>query len=138
MYFYVQTWIYNVSFSLLLQCFSFWCLIFLKLLNSLQLDIRTKLCIRDSLYRLARSAEQRHNCATSSASIGVDGDASGAVTAEETNKYVIGLIFDSHLFLFLVIIMPCFSQFLHVKNVYAVTSYCDMARRISRFCVIFL
>lgn len=28
-----------------------------------QLDIRTKLCIRDSLYRLARSAEQRHNCA---------------------------------------------------------------------------
>ncbi|KAG9451533.1 hypothetical protein H6P81_011498 [Aristolochia fimbriata] len=25
-----------------------------------QLDIRTKLCIRDSLYRLARSAEQRH------------------------------------------------------------------------------
>ncbi|PPD93690.1 hypothetical protein GOBAR_DD09383 [Gossypium barbadense] len=27
-----------------------------------KLDIRTKLCIRDSLYRLARSAEQRHNC----------------------------------------------------------------------------
>ncbi|XP_043720513.1 protein LNK1 [Telopea speciosissima] len=26
-----------------------------------QLDVRTKLCIRDSLYRLARSAEQRHN-----------------------------------------------------------------------------
>ncbi|KAI3702118.1 hypothetical protein L6452_27823 [Arctium lappa] len=26
-----------------------------------QLDSRTKLCIRDSLYRLARSAEQRHN-----------------------------------------------------------------------------
>ncbi|KAK1359266.1 hypothetical protein POM88_043740 [Heracleum sosnowskyi] len=26
-----------------------------------QLDLRTKLCIRDSLYRLARSAEQRHN-----------------------------------------------------------------------------
>lgn len=26
-----------------------------------QLDMRTKLCIRDSLYRLARSAEQRHN-----------------------------------------------------------------------------
>ncbi|XP_023639961.1 protein LNK1 isoform X2 [Capsella rubella] len=26
-----------------------------------QLDIRTKLCIRDSLYRLAKSAEQRHN-----------------------------------------------------------------------------
>ncbi|VVB17967.1 unnamed protein product [Arabis nemorensis] len=27
-----------------------------------QLDVRTKLCIRDSLYRLAKSAEQRHNC----------------------------------------------------------------------------
>ncbi|WOK94342.1 protein LNK1 isoform X2 [Canna indica] len=26
-----------------------------------QLDLRTKLCIRDSLYRLARSAEQRHS-----------------------------------------------------------------------------
>ncbi|KAK1258264.1 hypothetical protein QJS04_geneDACA022503 [Acorus gramineus] len=26
-----------------------------------QMDVRTKLCIRDSLYRLARSAEQRHN-----------------------------------------------------------------------------
>ncbi|KAK9134288.1 hypothetical protein Syun_013618 [Stephania yunnanensis] len=26
-----------------------------------KLDIRTKLCIRDSLYRLARNAEQRHN-----------------------------------------------------------------------------
>lgn len=28
-----------------------------------QLDLRTKLCIRDSLYRLARSAEQRHGFA---------------------------------------------------------------------------
>lgn len=28
----------------------------------LQLDVRTKLCIRDSLYRLAKSAEQRHHC----------------------------------------------------------------------------
>ncbi|XP_024959457.1 protein LNK1-like isoform X3 [Cynara cardunculus var. scolymus] len=28
-----------------------------------QLDLSTKLCIRDSLYRLARSAEQRHNYA---------------------------------------------------------------------------
>ncbi|KAJ4887672.1 dentin sialophosphoprotein-related [Raphanus sativus] len=27
-----------------------------------QLDVRTKFCIRDSLYRLAKSAEQRHNC----------------------------------------------------------------------------
>ncbi|KAF2582930.1 hypothetical protein F2Q68_00003985 [Brassica cretica] len=27
-----------------------------------QLDVRTKLCIRDSLYRLAKSTEQRHHC----------------------------------------------------------------------------
>lgn len=80
---------------LLVHCYN------VSLLNSLQLDIRTKLCIRDSLYRLAKSAEQRHNCAISSASIGVDRDASDAVMAEETNKYVIRLIFDSHLFLFL-------------------------------------
>ncbi|XP_031253200.1 protein LNK1 isoform X1 [Pistacia vera] len=51
-----------------------------------KLDIRTKLCIRDSLYRLARSAEQRHNCANSSAGIIVDRDATGALMAEETNK----------------------------------------------------
>ncbi|XP_022140999.1 protein LNK1 isoform X2 [Momordica charantia] len=37
-----------------------------------QLDIRTKLCIRDSLYRLARSAEQRHNCANLNENIGED------------------------------------------------------------------
>ncbi|XP_042427623.1 uncharacterized protein LOC122015046 isoform X2 [Zingiber officinale] len=37
----------------------------------LQLEYRTKLCIRDSLYRLARSAEQRHNCAAANAE-GVD------------------------------------------------------------------
>ncbi|KAI9103587.1 hypothetical protein K1719_023210 [Acacia pycnantha] len=36
-----------------------------------QLDIRTKLCIRDSLYRLAKSAEQRHyNYAKANGSIG--------------------------------------------------------------------
>ncbi|XP_059648071.1 protein LNK1-like isoform X2 [Cornus florida] len=35
---------------------------FLQLQHVMEkLDIRTKLCIRDSLYRLARSAEQRHN-----------------------------------------------------------------------------
>ncbi|GAV91663.1 hypothetical protein CFOL_v3_35053 [Cephalotus follicularis] len=50
-----------------------------------QLDIRTKLCIRDSLYRLAKSAEQRHNCAFPSGGVRDDGDASG-VTDEETNK----------------------------------------------------
>ncbi|XP_031740059.1 protein LNK1 isoform X2 [Cucumis sativus] len=37
-----------------------------------QLDIRTKLCIRDSLYRLARSAEQRHNCANLNENTGED------------------------------------------------------------------
>ncbi|KAL1353603.1 hypothetical protein AAHE18_06G250800 [Arachis hypogaea] len=35
-------------------------IIFLFLFHSL-LDIRTKLCLRDSLYRLAKNAEQRHN-----------------------------------------------------------------------------
>ncbi|XLT59098.1 hypothetical protein HN873_051702 [Arachis hypogaea] len=29
--------------------------------RNVKLDIRTKLCLRDSLYRLAKSAEQRHN-----------------------------------------------------------------------------
>ncbi|KAK0589223.1 hypothetical protein LWI29_011222 [Acer saccharum] len=52
-----------------------------------KLDIRTKLCIRDSLYRLARSAEQRHNCANSNgSSIRDDRDSSGALMAVETNK----------------------------------------------------
>ncbi|KAK4788078.1 hypothetical protein SAY86_019397 [Trapa natans] len=45
-----------------------------------KLDIKTKLCIRDSLYRLARSAEQRHSCANPNVV------SSGAVTAEESNK----------------------------------------------------
>ncbi|KAF7842599.1 protein LNK1 isoform X1 [Senna tora] len=40
-----------------------------------QLDIRTKLCIRDSLYRLAKSAEQRHNYANGNGSIGDDVEA---------------------------------------------------------------
>ncbi|XP_057976714.1 protein LNK1 isoform X2 [Malania oleifera] len=51
-----------------------------------QLDIRTKLCIRDSLYRLARSAEQRHNCANLNGGIREDGDTSGALMAEEATK----------------------------------------------------
>ncbi|GMY39015.1 protein LNK1 [Fagus crenata] len=50
-----------------------------------QLDIRTKLCIRDSLYRLARSAEQRHNCAIMSGN-GDDCDGSRALMVPETNK----------------------------------------------------
>lgn len=51
-----------------------------------QLDVRTKLCIRDSLYRLARSAEQRHNCANLISGNGDDRDASRAVMVQETNK----------------------------------------------------
>ncbi|XP_039006200.1 protein LNK1-like isoform X1 [Hibiscus syriacus] len=50
-----------------------------------KLDIRTKLCIRDSLYRLARSSEQRHNCANTRESRD-DKDASGPFEAEETSK----------------------------------------------------
>ncbi|XWS68307.1 hypothetical protein CRYUN_Cryun04dG0079300 [Craigia yunnanensis] len=51
-----------------------------------KLDIRTKLCIRDSLYRLARSAEQRHNCTNAKGGIRDNKDASGPLVAEETNK----------------------------------------------------
>ncbi|XVE49566.1 hypothetical protein DITRI_Ditri01bG0092100 [Diplodiscus trichospermus] len=51
-----------------------------------KLDIRAKLCIRDSLYRLARSAEQRHNCSNTKGGIRADKDASGPLVAEETNK----------------------------------------------------
>ncbi|XP_026391254.1 protein LNK1-like isoform X1 [Papaver somniferum] len=51
-----------------------------------QLDIRTKLCIRDSLYRLARSAEQRNNFENSNNCF-VDGsDRSDAQTTGDTNK----------------------------------------------------
>ncbi|GMH16387.1 hypothetical protein Nepgr_018228 [Nepenthes gracilis] len=49
-----------------------------------QLDIRTKLCIRDSLYRLAKSAEQRHKCANGNRD---DKDASGAFMSDETNEF---------------------------------------------------
>ncbi|KAG8639754.1 protein LNK1 isoform X2 [Manihot esculenta] len=48
-----------------------------------QLDIRTKLCIRDSLYRLARSAEQRHNCDGGKKD---DRHANDPLMGEETNK----------------------------------------------------
>ncbi|XP_022763710.1 protein LNK1-like isoform X3 [Durio zibethinus] len=51
-----------------------------------KLDIRTKLCIRDSLYRLARSAEQRHNCTNTKGGIRDDKGATGPLVAEETNK----------------------------------------------------
>ncbi|KAL3843752.1 hypothetical protein ACJIZ3_001155 [Penstemon smallii] len=50
-----------------------------------QLDLRTKLCIRDSLYRLAQSAEQRHSNANLN---GNDRDGSGALVAEGTNNFM--------------------------------------------------
>ncbi|XP_016539219.2 protein LNK1 isoform X2 [Capsicum annuum] len=49
-----------------------------------QLDIRTKLCIRDSLYRLARSAEQRHRHAN--LNIGSGDDTTGPLVSEGTHK----------------------------------------------------
>ncbi|KAF2317393.1 hypothetical protein GH714_021649 [Hevea brasiliensis] len=51
-----------------------------------QLDIRTKLCIRDSLYRLARSAEQRHNCVNANGGTRDDRDTNNPLMAEETNE----------------------------------------------------
>ncbi|KAL3635313.1 hypothetical protein CASFOL_019860 [Castilleja foliolosa] len=52
-----------------------------------QLDSRMKLCIRDSLYRLARSAEQRHNHANLNVGSGSETDAvSGTTMNEGTNK----------------------------------------------------
>ncbi|XP_068639036.1 protein LNK1-like isoform X2 [Aristolochia californica] len=47
-----------------------------------QLDIRTKLCIRDSLYRLARSAEQRHMKSNSKDGI----EKHAGPRTDETNK----------------------------------------------------
>ncbi|KAK4357765.1 hypothetical protein RND71_023375 [Anisodus tanguticus] len=54
-------------------------------LGSSILDIRTKLCIRDSLYWLARSAELRHRDASND--YGDDRDRSQALISERTNKY---------------------------------------------------
>ncbi|KAL3651623.1 hypothetical protein CASFOL_004625 [Castilleja foliolosa] len=53
-----------------------------------QLDSRTKLCIRDGLYHLARSAEQRHNHATLNVGCRNERDAAiGTTMAEGTNNY---------------------------------------------------
>lgn len=49
-----------------------------------QLDSRTKLCIRDSLYRLARSAEQRNESGNSNGS--VDDQDVSPLTSDGTNK----------------------------------------------------
>ncbi|MFX6573966.1 hypothetical protein ABTG52_13435, partial [Acinetobacter baumannii] len=46
------------------------------------LDLRTKLCIRDSLYRLAWSAEQRQNHADLEGGYGDERDVTGVLTAE--------------------------------------------------------
>ncbi|XP_022861319.1 protein LNK1-like isoform X3 [Olea europaea var. sylvestris] len=52
-----------------------------------QLDMRTKLCIRDGLYRLARNAEQRHNHPNPNGGCKDEGDASGAFMAARSNKF---------------------------------------------------
>lgn len=51
----------------------------------MQLDIRTKMCIRDSLYRLAKSAERRHNYANTNGNIGDDDEACKAI-ARDTGR----------------------------------------------------
>lgn len=51
-----------------------------------QLDLRTKLCIRDSLYRLASSAEQRHNNPSLSSGATDINELGGPLMAERTNK----------------------------------------------------
>ncbi|CAL0309512.1 unnamed protein product [Lupinus luteus] len=51
-----------------------------------QLDIRTKLCIRDSLYRLAKSAEQRLDNSSINGCIGDDVDACKAMMAQNASR----------------------------------------------------
>ncbi|XP_051147128.1 protein LNK1 isoform X2 [Andrographis paniculata] len=53
-----------------------------------QLDLRTKLCIRDSLYRLARSAEQRHNRGNIHGGGAQEPDAAGPFIADGTNNFM--------------------------------------------------
>ncbi|GER55521.1 dentin sialophospho protein [Striga asiatica] len=53
-----------------------------------QLDSRTKICIRDSLYRLARSAEQRHNHANLNDNGGAERDAGGALLPAGANNFM--------------------------------------------------
>lgn len=53
-----------------------------------QLDVRTKLCIRDSLYRLAKSAEQRHHCMDANGGNGQVKGAGSHLETGETDKYV--------------------------------------------------
>jgi len=51
------------------------------------LDVKIKLCIRDSLYRLAKSADQRHIDASVSGLMGNDGDACKGVMTQDANRY---------------------------------------------------
>lgn len=53
------------------------------------MDLSTKLCIRDSLYRLARSAEQGHHYANMNGGNIGDRDNGGVLMDEGTNKYAI-------------------------------------------------
>lgn len=53
----------------------------------MQLDVKIKLCIRDSLYRLAKSADQRNNDPNASGIIGDDVEACKGVTTQDTNRY---------------------------------------------------
>ncbi|KAI3770206.1 hypothetical protein L6452_01331 [Arctium lappa] len=55
-------------------------------LCAFQLDLKTKLCIKDSLYRLARSAEQRHNRAGVSSSTADYADIGRPLVTAGTNK----------------------------------------------------
>ncbi|KAL8128480.1 hypothetical protein V2J09_017635 [Rumex salicifolius] len=61
---------------------------FLQLQHVIEkLDVKTKLCIRDSLYRLANSAQQRHKCSKLTISGGQgDGDESGILASNDTDK----------------------------------------------------
>ncbi|RWR78480.1 protein LNK1 [Cinnamomum micranthum f. kanehirae] len=78
-----------------------------------QLDIRTKLCIRDSLYRLARSAEQRHDFGKTNSSSRVRRGRSGTLAAGESNKYdpLHSMVFSS----INIIIIVFFSESLPLK-----------------------
>lgn len=52
------------------------------------MNLRTKLCIRDSLYRLARSAEERHDGSKMDCGSRDDSNSSEEFKAK-TNEYVI-------------------------------------------------
>uniref|UniRef100_A0A7N0VEK2 Protein LNK1 n=2 Tax=Kalanchoe fedtschenkoi TaxID=63787 RepID=A0A7N0VEK2_KALFE len=61
-----------------------------------QLDLKTKLCIRDSLYRLARSAEQRHGAATMNQFNKADNDSSEVLTAETKHAGLLDIETDTN------------------------------------------